>query len=238
MNSPYRLAIETSNPSASPGPLHGPGVAIADAHNTILGVELLGQGNRHDDLLMPAIDRLTKRLCIAPMELSHIAVSVGPGGFTALRIAVATTKALSMATGALCIEVPSALVVARSIEPVSEPTLVCLCSKRESTHATVFENVQSSLGTVAGIIQADQLPGLHSQGIKTLVGDSFLPESMRTRAQELGMSIIEPRLSAVACLKASLTLKNTPADALAPMYAREPEAVRVWKTRKTDNSTP
>jgi tRNA threonylcarbamoyl adenosine modification protein YeaZ len=118
----HTLAIEISNPASGPRGempvagsgepvLAGPGVGLAQMDGSsvrIIGIELLSAGLRHDDDLMPAIDRLCRRAGVGPRQLGRIAVSIGPGGYTSLRIAVATAKMLCEATGAEAVPVASA----------------------------------------------------------------------------------------------------------------------------------
>lgn len=151
----YTLAIEISNPSSgvrgelraipgdtgSPGEA-GPGVALGRLGPTglaeHLGTELLREGTRHDDDLMPAIDRLCGRLHARPSELGAIAVSIGPGGYTSLRIAVATAKMLAEATGARPVPVPSASVAAWRLPTALAPAVVCLASKGDSAYGVLL----------------------------------------------------------------------------------------------------
>jgi tRNA threonylcarbamoyladenosine biosynthesis protein TsaB len=149
---PLTLAIEVSNPSSGPrGRIEqdgdhffaGPGVALGERKVTWPvdeDVELLHEGPRHDDDLMPAIDRLFRRRGATPADLKdgRIAVSVGPGGFTGLRIAVATAKMLAEATGARTVAVPSASAAAWCLPVSSAPAVVCLASKGETVHATLL----------------------------------------------------------------------------------------------------
>ncbi len=51
----------------------------------------------HAELLLPTITKLLKKNLIAVNDLSGIIVSVGPGGFTSLRIGVVTANALGFA---------------------------------------------------------------------------------------------------------------------------------------------
>jgi tRNA threonylcarbamoyl adenosine modification protein YeaZ len=144
----YTLAIETSNPSSGPrgierGPtrsiLRGPGVALGPPNAAgAYDAEPLHEGTRHDDDLMPAIDRLLRRNDASPRDLARVAVSIGPGGYTGLRIAVATAKMIAEATGAQTVAVPSALVAAWSLPFSAAPALVCLGSKGQTAHATLL----------------------------------------------------------------------------------------------------
>ena len=104
------LAIEASNPSCTAG------VAIGSRTGGLLGVEAVAAGDgRHDDL-MSAIDRLAKRAGVGPRDIGRVAVSIGPGGYTALRIAVAAAKMMCEALRASCVAIPTARVVARRVK--------------------------------------------------------------------------------------------------------------------------
>ncbi len=152
------LAIETSNPSAGPrgaiprergsALLAGPGVALGGpltreflvehGFSPTLGVELLRGDSTHDDDLMPAIDRLCTRSGAAPADIGTVAVSIGPGGYTALRVAIATAKMIAAATGARTVPVPSACVAAWCLPFSLAPAIVCLASKGDATHGTLL----------------------------------------------------------------------------------------------------
>ena len=89
---PLTLAIEVSNPSAhadadsgqptraSPDAL-GPSVALARGPDILDQEPLRTPDARHDDDLMPAIDRMVRRAGFTPAETSH-----GPGPRPAPRL--------------------------------------------------------------------------------------------------------------------------------------------------------
>ena len=97
------LAIETSQREG--------GVAIQLDDGRVLE-RSFPCGGRESDLLVPSIDALMKEGGIVPSRLELVSVSIGPGGFTGLRIAVSTAKALARGTGCSLVPVPSAWVVA------------------------------------------------------------------------------------------------------------------------------
>src|SRR5262249_3389104 len=104
------LAIEASNPSV------GAGVAIGRRRwgggVEVLGVSPVRQGNREEDDLMPAVDRVCRGAGVAPREIGVVAVSVGPGGYTAVRVAAAAGKMIAEGVAARCIAVPTTMVAA------------------------------------------------------------------------------------------------------------------------------
>lgn len=60
------------------------------------GVETPG---RHAETLLPRIERCLAASSLTLADLDLIAVGIGPGSFTGLRVGVATAKGLSLATG-------------------------------------------------------------------------------------------------------------------------------------------
>lgn len=85
------LAIDTSTPSCS--------VALTKgvAENGNVSGSLLLQGMTHSRQLLHSVDILMGELCVDWEDFSAIAVTLGPGSFTGLRIGVATAKGLAMA---------------------------------------------------------------------------------------------------------------------------------------------
>jgi len=69
-------------------------------------------GLNHASQLIPTIDRVMKRARVRLDALDALAVSIGPGSFTGLRISVATAKALAKATGVKIAAVPTLDVIA------------------------------------------------------------------------------------------------------------------------------
>ena len=55
-----------------------------------------GVGRGHSEHLLPTLDALMAEAGAAPRELTGVAACVGPGGFTSLRIGVATAEGLGL----------------------------------------------------------------------------------------------------------------------------------------------
>ena len=54
---------------------------------------------RHEETVMPAVDKLLAEAGVSPEELTAVAVDVGPGSFTGVRIGVCHGNAMAMALG-------------------------------------------------------------------------------------------------------------------------------------------
>jgi tRNA threonylcarbamoyladenosine biosynthesis protein TsaB len=99
------LGIDTATPAV--------GCAIG-GHEGVLASFSAARGRRHAESLVPAIDHLRRSVGIELEELGAIAVDVGPGLFTGLRVGVATAKAMASA-----LRVP--VVGVRSLDLVAFP---------------------------------------------------------------------------------------------------------------------
>ncbi len=82
------LGIETATEQVS--------VALG-GHEGVIALFDMARGRRHAEVLTPAIDFLSAQTNIGLDELGLIAVDVGPGLFTGMRVGLAAAKAMAMA---------------------------------------------------------------------------------------------------------------------------------------------
>jgi tRNA threonylcarbamoyladenosine biosynthesis protein TsaB len=82
------LGIETATQQVS--------VALG-GHEGVIGLVELARGRRHAETLVPAIDFLCSQADIGLDEIGLVAVDIGPGLFTGMRVGLATAKALAQA---------------------------------------------------------------------------------------------------------------------------------------------
>lgn len=217
------LAIETSNPSSG----GTPGVALGLVHTDsveMLGEQPVGAGERHDDLLMPAIAALMERAGFKPARLDRVVCSVGPGGYTGLRIATAAANMIALSTGARLFGAPSAWVAAAAVR-ADTPFAVALASKGEASFVTCF-HADGSEAAPGRMMQAGEIGTL---GVALVLGDRFLPDPFRGECGRLGVRIGAIDFSARRCLGLALRVPEVPVGGLVPMYGREAEAVTKWR---------
>lgn len=230
------LGIEVSNPGAG---THRPGVCVArwDAGRfTVLASDVVRVSARggHDDDLMPAIDRMFRHAGLSPQtcELSRVAVSAGPGGYTSVRVACAVGKMIAEATGARCVSVGSAMVALRSAPEASQRGRVCvlLASKGDSAWGQVFSD---GIATDEGrVLDPEQFGTIIDDGLRVIIADHYLPTKMRDIAGQRGVRIEPAVFDAEACARLGIEgAAIDPAD-LTPIYPREPDAVTLWRKRK------
>jgi tRNA A37 threonylcarbamoyladenosine modification protein TsaB len=247
------LAIETSNPSAwETTHRTGPGVALGrwcpnlrTNSDTTPSVEILAHESIdprlvHEDRLMAAVERACARAHVRPRELGRIAVSVGPGGYTTVRLAVTVAKMIAEVTGARCVAVPTALVAwwewkhhADAAVNTTKPIAVALASKGDTAWITIVENGRA---VREGLWAVDQFQRVASEfQIHTLLADRFVPAPIRSTTPQVEPLLLGP----IGCLHAGLEGAGVEPAQLVPVYPREPEAVRKWRElRPGPTSTP
>jgi tRNA threonylcarbamoyladenosine biosynthesis protein TsaB len=125
------LAIETT------------GSACSVALQTIAGQppahEIVATSHGHAAALAPMIARLAKAAGVDLKTLKAVAVSCGPGGFTGIRVGLATARAMALAIGCPVIGIGSfqalAATAARSGGRLAARNLVVLDSRRSELFA-------------------------------------------------------------------------------------------------------
>src|SRR5947208_1317377 len=89
------LGFDTSTSATSVCVLRGDGAAF----ELVPPVERLRQPPGHARELMPAVDRLMREARLGFDDLDALGVGIGPGGFTGLRIGIATAHGIAQSTG-------------------------------------------------------------------------------------------------------------------------------------------
>lgn len=100
------LAVESATDAAA--------VALADDDGA-LGSLVVARGRRHTETIAPAIAALCRRVGVTVADLDLLAVDVGPGLFTGLRVGVGTVQALSFALDIPVVTATSLEVLAHAV---------------------------------------------------------------------------------------------------------------------------
>jgi tRNA threonylcarbamoyladenosine biosynthesis protein TsaB len=123
------LAVETST-------LAG-GVALLDGER-LVAEYLLDVGIAHSERLMAAVDRVLADARWTARDLAGLAVAVGPGSFTGLRIAVSTVKGLALALRLPIAAVPTLDAMATAVPWASLPVCPVLDARKGEVYASRY----------------------------------------------------------------------------------------------------
>jgi len=109
---------------------------------SLLALEEVNEGRVHAERLLPLIDAALRKWGLTATSLGAIAVSIGPGSFTGLRIGLSIAKGLVLATGVPLVAVPtlealaSRTARARNAEGL---ILAALDARRDEVYCQLFE---------------------------------------------------------------------------------------------------
>ncbi len=221
------IAIETSNPNVATA-----GVAVGEGAR-VLAFEALRPVARHEDDLTPALERALRAAGVRPDQIGLVAVSIGPGGYTSLRMACATAQMIALAAGCPCAPVPSAAVALRSVREEIPPFLraapvaVALAGKHDAAFITTFLGFDD--------VEVDRPGRLTAAGeaaelrAGTLVAGEHVPVGLIEAARAGGVHLLPLRLQAGALLELAPHARRVAPEACVPLYGREPEAVTKWR---------
>ncbi len=222
---PYNLAIETSCRQGS--------VSLGRG-DELINTVTIPQPHRHAIELTPAIDRLCKLHRVKPKQIGQVYVSIGPGSFTGLRIAVATAKMFAYVLDARLVAVPTIDVVAEN-GPTDQPHLaVCLNTKRDQMYAAVYRMadhrwrkiIDPTLMTPAELCQSAPAP-------LAVMGDHLPDFDWPGHVELLDRTLAVPTSGVVWRIGRDMAHRGEFTDPLKllPLYARPPEAVELWNKR-------
>jgi tRNA threonylcarbamoyladenosine biosynthesis protein TsaB len=178
-------------------------------------VERLFEPPGHARELMPGIERVMREARVGYGDLHALAVGVGPGGFTGLRIGIATAHGIAQSAGIPLHPVLSLAALAAGIEADTPFPLVD--AKRKEVYGLAVEPFVGSIddaiakappgALAAGDGSIRFREALESAGIRVAPGDSRM-HVVR------GLDIC--RLAA--------TVPSAPPESVVPCYLRAPDA--------------
>ena len=215
------LGLDTSTPAASACVL----AEGDDAFDVAPPAERLGRPPAHATELMPAVAEVMERAGVDFGDLDAIAVGVGPGTFTGLRIGIATARALATAADLPLRPVSSLAALAAGIDDPLRLPLVD--ARRGEVFAALFQDGRELWPPFAASPE-DVLARLREGGFRPLAaGDGSL--RFREMLEEAGISVA-PQDSAAHVVSArhicllALRAPDEPPEAVLPEYLREPDA--------------
>jgi tRNA threonylcarbamoyladenosine biosynthesis protein TsaB len=123
------LAIETATLAGSAALLEG---------GRLVGQSLLDVALTHSERLMAMIDRLLEDCRWTLAGLHGIAVSIGPGSFTGLRVGAATAKGLALALGVPVAPVPTLDALAAHLPFADAPVCPLLDARKGEVYCALY----------------------------------------------------------------------------------------------------
>lgn len=248
------LGLETGGPQAS--------LAIS-SNGRILAARASARG-AHGESVVGAVDGLLRQCGLRIRELTAIAVGIGPGSFTGLRIALSYAKGVALATGCAVIGVPSldALALcALELPDLAREATICpvLDARKKEVYAALYRQVQNGLEKLSGefLAKPQALAGqIEGEAVfcgegAAVYGDLLGRDAGCDRAFFADLSMAPPPAAMIAALGAARAARGQfdAAASLQPLYVRPSEAElkakrpagsagleALWSTEKKNSS--
>jgi tRNA threonylcarbamoyl adenosine modification protein YeaZ len=197
------LALDTATPTLVAGLARWSG----DDGIEVLAERAVPSGNRHAELLTPAIGEVLAEAGVGMRDLRAVVTGLGPGPFTGLRVGVVTAAALADARGLPVVGVCSLDAVGSGAR-----TVVTDARRKEIYFATYAADGSRTDGPAVVRPETAGLSG-------PLVGDPAF-------AERLGAPVTAADVTTAGLLRAAAPQLADPSSAgpLLPLYLRRPDA--------------
>jgi tRNA threonylcarbamoyladenosine biosynthesis protein TsaB len=226
------LGITTATPQV--------GVAIG-GHEGVLTSFHSARGKQHAETLVPAIDFIRRQARIELADIGAVAVDVGPGLFTGLRVGIAAAKAMASALRVPMVPVSSLDLLAFPVRWTGRLVASVVDARRGEVFSAFYRQVPGGVQrlTEMRVTSPEQLCSeLQATGEEVLaVGDGAL----RYREQLEDLRKVEIGEAGIAFPSASSLVQLAHARALRedfvkpwelePLYLRKADAEINWSTR-------
>jgi tRNA threonylcarbamoyladenosine biosynthesis protein TsaB len=227
------LALETSTAQSS--------VCLASEDGLLAGATLGAQrGRAHNEFLVPAVDFCLRRAHLTVDDLTGIAVGLGPGLYTGMRVGIATATTFAHARGLPMVGVASLDLLAFPVRHVRRLLCPAIDARRGELFWAFYRAAPGGVqrltdyrvgaaGKLAGEIEAVRDDVL-------CVGDGAIAQ--HGLLESAGAEIADPAAAyPTAQALAELALprfrrgEGTGPAGITPIYLRRPDARISWQTR-------
>lgn len=223
------LAVDTSGPVA--------GVALWEDGRVRYEAMALNKMT-HSESLMPMVEEALRRTALKQADITLLAVTVGPGSFTGVRIGVTAVKALAHALGVVCVAVDALEATAAGLENADEIICPIQDARVQQVYGAAFQGGRRLMDDC--VCKLDEyLARLAPLGQRFLfTGDGVgvyrarIEEALGGRARFAAAHSAYLRPAAVACLAARDANKAVDYLTLQPLYLRAPQAERERAARE------
>ena len=226
------LALDTSGPVA--------GVAILEEGRIRYEAMAINKMT-HSESIMPMVEEALARTALQKEQLTHLAVTVGPGSFTGVRIGVTAVKAMSHALGIPCIAVDALEATALGIDSPEEIICPIQDARVHQVYGAAFRGGRRLMEDCVVKLE-EYLAALAALGDRYLfTGDGVLTyreqitEALGPRARFAVAHSLYLRPASVACLAARDIDQAVDYLTLQPLYLRAPQAERERARREVSH---
>ena len=225
------LGIETSTAVSS--------VAIGSEQG-IISSATLSRGKGHSEFVVPAIRYIAEQADVQMRSLSGVAVGIGPGLFTGMRVGIATAKSIAQALRIPIVGTPSLDLLAYGVRHSSRLICAAVDARRGEVFSAFYRQVPGGIQRLSDYVvwPPERLAGeVEARSEDTLfVGNGALVYRQRMpHARSEYASLAQAFPSAAALVELALPRfvreDSDPLLELEPLYVRKTDAEIAWERR-------
>ncbi len=226
------LGIETATAQVS--------VAIG-GHEGVLALFEVCRGRRHAETLAPAIEFVCAQAQIGLDEIGAVAVDIGPGLFTGMRVGLASAKAIAQARRLPMIGISSLDLLAFPLRHTTRPIVAVIDARKDEVFWSIYRpvpgGVQRIVEPAVGSIDEVVADVIARRLDPLFVGDGALRPAAHLRTEDGGevaeQFLAHPSAAPLVQLAHARALREEWVNPweVHPLYLRAPDAQINWTTR-------
>lgn len=231
------LGIDTATDSVS--------VALGEGTRVLAHSEVVSD-RQHCETLTPMIDFVCKQASVSFREIGAIAVDIGPGLFTGMRVGIATAKAIAFSLDLPIIGICSLDVLAAAAPRTDSVIISVIDARRHEIYWSMYRTIENELtqvlaprvGPVTELATnvLERFQSAQFVGNGALRYQSEIVDALGTSIQGCefaGTRFSRPTASTVVALAHRLAMEERwqSAHQVSPIYLRPPDAEINWSTR-------
>jgi len=218
------LALDTSTATV--------GMALYDGVQ-VIGESIWQTSSHHTVEVAPALSELFNRCRIKPADLEGIAVALGPGSFTSLRIGLAIAKGLAMAVRIPLVGIPTLNIIAAA-QPLTDFPLVAVLQAGRGRLAvgwykagkhTWESSGEIQVSTVDELSEAIEIPALVCGELTAAERQVLARKRKNILLASPASSLRRPSFLAELAWRRFKTGKIDEVNSLAPIYLHTAEEI-------------
>ena len=231
------LGLDTSTSVASVAISEDGRIVAEDFYPRQGTAERSGAKSNHAEIILPLIDSVLERAGIGLSDVTGIAVSIGPGSFTGVRIGLSTVQGLAYGTGMPAVGISTLQAIAARVAGFEGIVCAILDARKSEVYASIFRRqgnqlerlTEDSLVPILSFLR--ELRGVGKTAQCLIVGEGVTVYGpLLNQAADLQISFAEeegmPSVAAsIALLSERQFIHDQPVqlEDLAPIYLRRPE---------------
>jgi tRNA threonylcarbamoyladenosine biosynthesis protein TsaB len=232
------IGIETSTAVSS--------VALGGEQG-IVASTLLSRGRGHAEFLVPAARFLVEQSGVSLSAIGGVAVGIGPGLFTGMRVGIATAKGFAQALGVPIVGISSLDLLAFAVRYTSRLICACIDARRGEVFAAFYRQVPGGVQRIGEytVWEPERLAAEVESRVEDVlfIGDGALVYRgllPHRRAEFASHADAYPNAGALIELALPRFIREETDSLfdLEPLYLRKADAQITWETRGVQIARP